>query len=137
MLEEIIEKLNLKIQILKKKNKHYQKFNNRRQRQYEKFLKCLEADEKGQYIFELNQKKNTLTIKYKKDKDFERVFLEFLSLISKQIQSKSHETSQIEDLSSIIKRVNSIYSEKQSLQKVIDEKDLENRKLKEQIKQLN
>ena len=137
MLEEIIEKLNLKMQILKKKNKHYQKFNNRCQRQYEKFLKCLEADEKGQYIFELNQKKNTLTIKYKKDKDFERVFLEFLSLISKQIQSKSHEKSQIEDLSSIIKRVNSIYSEKQSLQKVIDEKDLENRKLKEQIKQLN
>ena len=56
MLEEMIEKLNIKIQVLKKKNKYYDKFNKKCQKQFEEFIKNLESDDRGQYLFELNLK---------------------------------------------------------------------------------
>ena len=79
----------LKVQGLKKKTKIYEVYLKKCQKEYEDFIKSLEEDEKGQYIFELNEKKSTLTLKYKKGYDFEKVFLKFLYFISRQTTGKS------------------------------------------------
>lgn len=68
--EENIEKLTLKVQTLRKKLKEYENYIKSSETENQKFLSSLEVDWKGEYLMELNQRKSTLTLLYKKDVDF-------------------------------------------------------------------
>ena len=117
--EENIEKLTLKVQTLRKKLKEYENYIKSSETENQKFLNSLEVDWKGEYLMEMNQRKSTLTLLYKKDIDFEYIFGAFLAFISNKVLSQKNKskspkesTSDFSDVDQILDRIEEIYAEK-------------------------
>ena len=55
---------------------------------FKDFVTKLESDAKGQYIFEMNERKRELSLRYKANCKFKECFQDFLNFMVKKIQEQ-------------------------------------------------
>ena len=119
----------MKVNILKKhlqqKNIEIKSFINH----FQEFTKSLQFDSKGQYIFEMSEKKRELAIRYKPNTKFRECFQNFLTFMTKNISENA-------SLNPIQKSVDLEASSNQIMKKIESDEE-EKTKLMEENKKLN